>query len=282
VKSTAAFLLLALVAAPAAISAQTLGFSSSLVAEEAGLNGNGGGVAPPIRGSYGADRPFSRVAFGGGFSPLGINVQTATNLNRYMNVRGSGNVFQFTENNLSTNGFNIDAKLNLASAGASLDVYPFPAHGFRLSPGLLFYNRNGASGNFSVKGGTSFSLDNTTYYASSSNPVQGIGSVGLHARSQAFTATTGWGNMIPRRGGHFSFPVEVGVAFVGAPTLNIALNSGQVCDSAGENCVNVATDADAQTNLQAQVAKYTKDLNPLKTYPIVSAGVAYSFRVSNR
>jgi len=69
---------------------------------------------------------------------------------------------------------------------------------------------------------------------------------------------------------------------VGAPTLNIALNSGQVCDSQGQNCVNVATDADVQTNLQAQVAKYTKDLNPLKTYPILSFGVAYSFRVSNR
>jgi hypothetical protein len=282
VKSTAAVLLLALVAAPAAISAQTLGFSSSLIAEEASSDGNGGGVARPIRPYVGGDRPFSHFAFGGGISPLGINVQTATNLNRYMNVRGTGNVFQFNENNLSTNGFNINAKLNLASAGAALDVYPFPAHGFRVSPGLLFYNRNGATGNFSVHGGTSFTLDNTTYYASASSPVQGFGSVGLHARNQAFTATAGWGNMIPRRGGHFSFPVEAGVAFVGAPTLNIVLNSGQVCDSEGQNCVNVATDADVQTNLQAQVAKYTKDLNPLKTYPIVSVGVAYSFRVSNR
>jgi len=282
VNRAAALLFAALVAAPLAIAAQTLGFSSSLVAEEASLDGNGSAVAPPIRPYVGGDRPFSRVAFGGGISPLGINMQTAMNLNRHMNLRGTGNVFQYTNNSISTNGFNIDAKLNLASAGASLDVYPFPHHGFRLSPGVLFLNRNSAAGNFSVKGGTSFTLDNTTYYASSSNPVLGNGSLGLHGRNPAFTATTGWGNMIPRRGGHFSFPVEVGVAFIGAPTLNVVLNSGQVCDSEGQNCVNVATDADVQSNLQTQVAKYTKDLEPLKTYPIVSFGVAYSFRVSNR
>jgi hypothetical protein len=57
------------------------------------------------------------------------------------------------------------------------------------------------------------------------------------------------------------------------------LTSGQVCDAQGQNCVNIATDAGVQTNLQAQVAKYTKDLNPLRTYPILSTGVAYSFRV---
>jgi hypothetical protein len=102
----------------------------------------------------------------------------------------------------------------------------------------------------------------------------------LNAQKPAFTVTGGWGNMIPRKaGGHLSFPVEVGVAFIGAPTLNIVLNSGQVCNAQGQNCVDVATDADVQTNLKAQIAKYQSDLNPLKTYPIVSFGVAYSFHV---
>jgi hypothetical protein len=31
--------------------------------------------------------------------------------------------------------------------------------------------------------------------------------------------------------------------------------------------------------LQAQVAKYKNDLDPLRTYPIVSSGVAYNFRI---
>jgi hypothetical protein len=71
----------------------------------------------------------------------------------------------------------------------------------------------------------------------------------------------------------------VGVALAGAPSLNIALTSGQVCDAQGENCVNVATDPDVQSNLQAQIVKYKNDLDPLKTFPIVSAGVSYNFHL---
>jgi hypothetical protein len=37
--------------------------------------------------------------------------------------------------------------------------------------------------------------------------------------------------------------------------------------------------ADVQTNLQTQVAKWKSDLNPLRTYPIVSFGVAYAFHI---
>jgi hypothetical protein len=143
----------------------------------------------------------------------------------------------------------------------------------------LFYNGNRASATFSVEGGTSFTLNNYTYYASSTNPVVGSGFLELNSQKPAFTITTGWGNMFPYKGGHFSFPVEVGVAFIGTPSLNIALTSGQVCDAQGLNCVNVATDPDVQSNLQAQIAKYKSDLDPLKTYPIVSAGVAYSFHL---
>ena len=86
--------------------------------------------------------PFSHLAFGGGISPLGINLQAAVNVNRYMNLRGVGNFFNYSVNNISTNGLNINGKLNFATAGASVDFYPFPNHGFRLSPGALFYNQN--------------------------------------------------------------------------------------------------------------------------------------------
>jgi hypothetical protein len=247
--------------------------------DPAAADGGGGLVtASPFRGSSGSMSPLSRFALGGGISTTGINLQAATNLNRYMNLRASGNYFNYSVNNITTNGFKVDAKLDFASAGASVDFYPFPSHGFRLSPGALFYNQNAATATFAVAGGTSFSLNDTTYYASASNPVLGSGGLGLHKQNPAFTMTTGWGNMIPRRGGHWSFPFEIGAAFTGAPTLNIALTSGQICDSQGQNCMDVATNGNVQTNLAAQVAKYTSDLSPLKIYPIVSGGLAYSFR----
>jgi hypothetical protein len=222
--------------------------------------------------------PLSHIALGGGISTMGINLQAATNLNRFINLRASGNYFNYNINNITTSGFTVNGKVNLASAGASVDFYPSPRHGFRLSPGVLLYNKNAASAAFTVAGGTSFSLNNTTYYASSTNPVLGTGALGLHSQNPAFTVTTGWGNMIPRKHGHLSFPFEIGVGFIGAPTLNIALTSGQICDVNGQNCVAVATDASVQQNLATQVAKYTHDLSPLKTFPIVSGGVAYSFK----
>jgi hypothetical protein len=224
-------------------------------------------------------KPFSRLALSGGVGVMGVNLHVATNVNRYLNLRATGNYFNYTVNDISTNGFNVDAKLNFATAGAALDFYPFPTHGLRFSPGVLFHNTNEADATFNVQGGTSFTLNDYDYYASSTNPVRGVGTFGIHDQNPAFTITTGWGNMISRKGGHLSFPFELGVALVGAPTVNIVLNSGQVCDAQGLNCVDVATDADVQANLQAQVAKYKSDLDQLKTFPIVSFGVAYNFRI---
>jgi hypothetical protein len=266
-----ALLLSLLMMAPAAL----VGQSSSTV-PNAPANEN----APPPRTAPVpvSEAPFSRLAFGFGGSPLGLRMMAATDLNRYMNVRVSGALFKYTVSNLNVSDFNVDGHLNLASAGVSLDFYPFPNHGLRFSPGVLFHNDNGISGDFSVQGGSSFTLNGNTYYASSTNPVTGHGGLGLNTQNPAFTITGGWGNMV-RRKGHWSFPFELGVALVGQPSLYIILNSGQVCDASGLHCVNVTSDPQLQSDLQAQIAKYKKDLEPLKTYPILSGGVAYSFRI---
>lgn len=223
--------------------------------------------------------PFSRLAIGAGFSPMGIRLMAATNANRYIDIRGVGNFFQYTVNNISSNGFNADAKLDLASAGVSMDFYPFPNHGFRLSPGLLFLNNNSVDATFSVAGGTRFTLNHNSYYSSTSNPVQGVGSIGFNAQKPAFTMTLGYGRLIPASGGHWSFPFELGAAFTGSPTVNMNLTNGQVCDAQGLNCQNVATDTTLQSDLQAQISTYKKDLDPLKVYPIISFGVAFNFHI---
>jgi hypothetical protein len=229
-------------------------------------------------------KPFSAVAFGGGMSLMGVNLQAATNVNRYLNLRGTGNFFDYTASNISTNGFNLNGKVNFATAGVSLDYYPIPRLGFRVSPGMLLYNQNGITAIATPRPGKSFSLDGYDYYpeAGSSTPFQVNANLGLNTHKQAFTLTTGWGNMIPRKRkdllfGHLSFPFEIGAAFTGVPTINMQLQ-GYACDSNGANCVNMATDSTAQSNLNAQVAKWRSDLNPLQVYPIFSFGVAYAIR----
>lgn len=254
--------------------------TSGSVPEPAPLNAppaasSRGGVAPSASVSF---PPFSRLALSGGISPLGIGVSATTNITRHFNLRGTGNVFNYTVRNISTEGFNVTAELNLATAGASIDYYPFH-NGFRLSPGVQFYNQNRAKVLFLAPSGTAFTLNNTTFFsASGANAVQGRGAFGLGNGSPAFTATTGWGNTIPASGHRWTFPLEVGVAFIQDPTVSLTL-SGEVCNAQGLQCQNVATDATAQADLAQQVKKYQSDVNPLKTYPIVSFGVAYNFRI---
>ena len=263
--------------------------STPVVAQQAAISSSAAG--PATNGSAAAvetrpsvavpEKPFSRLAFGGGISMMGINLQAATNVNRYSNVRVSGNVFGYSVDDITTNGFTANGKLDLATMGASFDVYPWPNHGFRLSPGLLVINENSLSASATVNGGESFTLNHVDYFSSSSDPIRAKAKVGLNATKPAFSMTTGWGNMISRKGGHWSFPFELGAAFVGSPSFKMSL-AGTACDYSGEICMNAATDPTIQSDLTAQVAKYKKDVSPLSVYPILSFGVAYNFNIGSK
>ncbi len=221
---------------------------------------------------------------------MGINMQAAVIANRYLNIRGTGNYFTYSVNNATINdqngstGISVSGKLNLASAGVSLDLYPFPNHGFRLSPGAVVYNQNRISATGIAPAGQSFTLSGQRYYSDSLNPINATAALGFNARQKAFSMTTGWGNLISRRGGHWSLPFELGAVFTGVPTLNMTL-AGNACltqaDAAinGPTCVNAGTNATIQSNLAAQIAKYKSDLNPFQVYPIISVGVGYNFRI---
>lgn len=287
-KRIASLLFFTLLVAPLALPAQSNLSSSSLVAPDPVSNGDGGQVAPSTTRGIGSGGHFSRIAFGAGVSPLGVQLQAATNISQHLNIRGTGNFFNYSTN-FTTQGFTANAKLNLASAGAALDVYPFHA-GFRISPGVLFYNTNQLTASSTVASGTSFTLNDQTFYSANANaatgatPVNANAALTLNTTKPAFTVTTGWGNMIPRKGGHWSFPFEVGVAFIGAPALNVNLAGTACYDQAQTQCTNIASTTNPiaiqiQGDLATQLTKWNNDLNPLKTYPIVSAGVAYSFHI---
>jgi hypothetical protein len=289
VKSTAFCLLIALAAAPCVV----IGQSSTTPYEVASADSNStsastrGTAVSPSSGAYRADVPFSRFGFGVGISPLGIGLQTATNINNHLNVRATGSFFNYNTT-FTTSGFTADAKLNLASAGAALDYYPFHV-GFRLSPGVLFYNNNGLTATDTVAGGTSFTLNGDTFYSANANsatgatPANGNASLGLNTTKPAFTMTTGWGNLVPRYGWHISFPFEIGAAFTGSPSLNANLAGWACHDQAQTQCVDLTSNnpiaLQVQSDLKAQLAKWTNDLSPLKVYPIISMGVGYSFNI---
>jgi hypothetical protein len=281
-KNPIAFLFAIALAASSALSAQSFNESSSLVASEPGPDGGHAAVLAPVSYAATSARPFSRVAVGGGISPLGARFEVTTDLRQHFNLRGYGNLFNYSTS-FTTSGITADAKMNMSSGGAALDYYPFHS-GFRISPGVLFANSNKVTATASVPGGTSFTLNDQNYYSSTATPVNGNGALNLNKTNPALTITTGWGNTIPRKGGHWSFPFELGVALVGAPSLKVNLGGSACYDQAQTMCTDINSPTDPialqiQSNLHAQVAKWTSDLEPLKTFPIVSFGVAYSFRV---
>jgi hypothetical protein len=282
-------LMVTLLAAPACLLAQTA--SSSLDSSQpAAQTQNVPPMSPIAKGpTYTEPEPFSRLALSGGIGIGGINMQAAVEANRYLNIRGIGNYFTYSVNNVKiggsgSSGSDVSGKLNFAEAGVALDYYPWPNHGFRLSPGVTFYNENGISATGVMSEGSSISLGGTKYYSEAANPMNLNASLGLNTHKQAFTITTGWGNMISRRGGHLSFPFEIGAIITGTPTIGLNI-TGFGCtvetDAAinGESCVNMASNTSAQTNIQSQITKYQNDLNPLKVWPIMSIGVAYNFGI---
>ena len=225
-----------------------------------------------------------------GVSPLGVQLAVTTSLNPHFNIRSTGNFFNYSTS-FTTEGIGANAKLNMKSAGTALDIYPFHT-GFRISPGILFYNNNQLTATANVAPGTSFTLNDQTYYSAKANsvtgatPITGDALLSLHKTSPAFTITTGWGNTLPRNS-HSSFPFEVGVALTGAPSLNVNLGGWACYDQAQTLCTNINSKTDPiaqeiQSNLHVQVAKWTNDIEPLKTYPIASFGVAYSFASRRR
>ena len=229
---------------------------------------------------------FSRVSFGAGVSPLGIGLQVSTNLNAHLNIRAIGNVFKYNTT-FTENGIPASADLNLASAGGLLDYYPWHA-GFRLSGGVLFVNQNQLSATSSIAGGDSITLNGQTYYSANTNavtgatPLNGSGSLYLHRTSPGAILTTGWGNHV-KRSGHWSFPVELGVAFVGTPQVRVNLGGWACTDASQTYCTNIGDKTnpiavDFQSNLNTQVSKWNSDLSALGSYPIASFGVAYSFQ----
>jgi hypothetical protein len=216
--------------------------------------------------------PFSGFAIGLKVGLLGIGVQAATPLSHRLNLSGGVNFFSYSDN-LTDDGIPYDATLRFRSGEASLDWFPF-VHSFHISPGALLYNGNQITASAAVPGGTTFTLNNVTYMSSTTDPVTGTGS--LKFNKAAPKVTVGFGNMIPRNGHHFSMPVELGFAYVGDPKVVLDLN-GTACDPSGAYCQSIASTPQIQANVLGQQQKIANDASPARFYPIVSAGLAYSF-----
>jgi len=228
--------------------------------------------------------PFSRIGIGADVSLLGVGIKSAIVLSDSFDARFMGNFFIYNSGRYEVEGFNVTGNLHLASAAASLDWYPFNSV-WRLSPGVMFLNENQITMATNIVPGTSFTLNNQTFYsATGATPLSGTGVLGLNTNRPAATITGGFGRFIPRSNRHWSLPAELGVVFTGAPTVNIHA-SGWVClDAAQTQCSNLGDPTNPvavefNSALQTSLTRWRSYLSRVPIYPIISYSVIYSFNV---
>ncbi|MBV8630507.1 MAG: hypothetical protein JOZ83_06250 [Silvibacterium sp.] len=228
------------------------------------------------RPAYAASRTwlFAENGIGTFVSPLGLGIGAATTLSESLNLRATGNLFGYNVNGVSQ-GVNYQGDLSFRSVQAGIDWFPW-RKSFHLSPGVLFYNQNRITVHGGVAAGESFTVNGATYYSGAADPVTLYGNVNFRRTSPMLTL--GWGNWLPRsRAKHFSFPVDIGFAYVGELPLTLTF-TGVVCDTPADvNCRSIDSDPTVQQNIAAQRKKYQNDLDYVRFYPIISTGVSYKF-----
>ena len=240
-------------------------------------NGSGFGGAPIRIGV----EPFSAIAIQIKAGLNGFGFDIATPVASRLNLR-AGATFLSYNPNLTVDGETISGDIKLQSVSENFDFFPF-GNRFRLSPGVIFYNGNHISAISSVPGGQTFTLNDVEYISSPSDPIRGTFNVSF-GNQLAPSLTVGFGNMIPRNGGHWSVPLEIGAEYLGkAP--RIALNlTGTACQTstAPSNCSTIASDPIAQQNVLGEQAELNSYIPPaLRFFPIVSIGVSYRFNLGH-
>ena len=227
--------------------------------------------------------PFSRIGIGADVSPLGIGIKGAVLLDEYFDARVDMDFFSYTSSPIEVDGIRVVGNLHFASAGAKLDLYPKNSI-WRLTAGLMLFDGNRATAALKVVPGTSFTLNNATYYSSTADPMTGNGRLQRNTVKPAPLASFGFGRFIPRSNRHWSFPTEFGVIYEGAPSLTVN-TAGAVCtDKEQSMCSNIGDTSTPvgqafNTNLQAQLNKWRTDFDKVKLYPIFAYSVVYSFNI---
>jgi hypothetical protein len=205
----------------------------------------------------------------------GIGLDVSTTLSARWNLRAGSELLN-ASSSLAEEQADVTAHLELRSGHASLDWFPF-GNCFRVSPLLNFANNNQLRATALIPAGNTITLNGSDYISSFKDPLHGSGSVDFRKVAPGLTA--GFGNVIPRSGKHFSFPVEFGVYYVGQAGLKVSF-TGSACDSTqplGLGCQSVDNDSEFEQSLTAFRAQTNHNLSYASFFPVLSSGIGYRF-----
>lgn len=218
------------------------------------------------------DQKLPRFGIAVGVGTLGASLQVGTAVAKHTNIRGGFNYFSLGLSGTSSDNLSYNATLRLSSAEVLVDQYlKGPIH---ISGGALLYDGFKGTGNVSVPGGQSLTLNSVTYYSAASNPVTGTAEIG--ARKVAPEVLLGFGNLLPRGTRHFTVNFDLGVVFQGSPNAKLNL-LGSTCNTPNGTCLSISSNSSVQTNIAAEQLKVNNDLKPFQFYPVIRLTFGYKF-----
>ena len=205
----------------------------------------------------------------------GVGLDIAEPLGQRFNVRVGGEYLGY-KGDFATDGAQINVALSVGGGHVALDYYPWH-NGFRISPQVRFAVQTEANLKVLVASGREIDLDGGGYVSSDADPLHGTGFVST--RKTAPGISIGYGNLSPRHGSHFSFPVEFGFYYIGQPSLHVTFD-GSACDPSFPQtigCADVTADPTFQSDLKKFITRQNNNLSYGTFFPIVSAGFGYRF-----
>jgi hypothetical protein len=251
-----------------------LSASSVVPGETAVLSAPADLPAAPVPAPQKDPRSSPRVGIGVFVGTLGVGGQVAVRVLGPLNVRAGFSGFGLGYN-FDNNGISYGARVRLEGAPATADFFFF--HGLHVSGGALLYNGTRVTATAAVSSGQTFTLNNVTYESSTASPI--AGSLGVTFRKAAPLVGFGFGNLVPRKGHHWSITSDFDVAFSGSPNAALSL-SGSACPpgiTSGAKCLNAATDLTIQSNIVGEQASLNSKMKFFKIYPVFTLGFGYSF-----
>jgi hypothetical protein len=175
----------------------------------------------------------------------------------YLGVRAGFDYFQWTENNLSIADFRYSAKLRLMSEPLTLDIYPWKAHSFHISAGVMF-NQNQLTGSSSGFGPITIDGEPIEF--------ENMGALSLKIQQQPVSPYLSIaGNFFYfDHAHHWALGGELGVAYTGDTKVSLTRSGG----------INSAI-IDAAVGREQQKAQDWA--NQLKWLPVLKLMVNYNF-----
>jgi hypothetical protein len=224
-----------------------------------------GGAAPTREGGLFRSWRIDLIA-----NTLGAGFDLSTPLARHFDVRGGANFMSFGYE-FDVDGLHYDSDMRLRSGNLRLDWFP-RRRNFHISPGLLYANNN-VTAISHVPAGAKFTLGDETFINSVDDPVHGDARL-IFPRRVSPMVTFGFRNLLPGEHKHISVPLEFGVAYTGAPKIDVTL-TGNAC--AEDGCFNFADNAEAQQSLRDEIKDINDTLSNIPVYPVLSIGFGYRF-----